>query len=181
MLFYETKLSGAFVIELEKFEDSRGFFARAWCEKEFESRGLASHLVQANLSYNKSEGTLRGMHYQIEPFGETKLLRCISGAIYDVIIDLRPGSPTHMQWFGVELNANNRKMFYVPENFAHGFITLEENTEVFYQVSQFYSPAHERGVRYNDPAFGIEWPLDVQVISDKDKSWPDFSKQFRVA
>lgn len=176
MVFTETKLPGAFIIELEKFEDERGFFARAWCKKEFESQGLASHLVQANLSYNKSKGALRGMHYQIAPFGETKLLRCIRGAIYDVIIDLRPGSQTHKHWFGVELNANNRKMFYVPEHFAHGFITLEENTEVFYQVSQFYSPVHERGVRYNDPAFGIKWPLDVQVISEKDKSWPDFSE-----
>ncbi len=173
MIFTKTKLKDAYIIEIEKWEDKRGFFARSWCQREFDAHGLISHLVQANISFNKKKGTLRGMHYQIAPYGETKLVRCIRGAIYDVIIDLRPDSPNCKQWIGVELTADNRKMLYVPENFAHGFITLEDNTEVFYQVSQFYSPEHERGVRYNDPAFGIKWPLDIEVISDKDKSWPD--------
>jgi dTDP-4-dehydrorhamnose 3,5-epimerase len=176
MVFNEAKLPGAFIVELEKFEDPRGFFARAWCKNEFESHGLASTVMQANLSYNRSKATLRGMHYQIEPFAETKLLRCISGAIYDVIIDLRPASKTYKQWLGVELSAKNRKMIYVPQGFAHGFISLESNTEVLYHVSQFYSQCHERGVRYDDPAFGIEWPLGVEVISEKDRSWPDFSE-----
>jgi len=174
MIFAETKLKGAYVIEIEKLEDKRGFFARAWCQKEFESHGLVSRLVQTNISFNRRKGTLRGMHYQVAPCEETKLVRCTRGAIYDVIIDLRPDSPTFKQWMGVKLTADNYKMLYVPENFAHGFQTLEDNTEVTYQVSQFYSPESERGVRYDDPAFGIEWPLEVRVISDKDGSWPGF-------
>jgi len=174
VIFAETKLKGAFVIEIEKLEDERGFFARAWCQKEFEAHGLISQLVQANISYNKMRGTVRGMHYQKAPYAETKLVRCTRGAIYDVAIDLRQGSPTYKQWIGVELTAGNYRMLYVPEGFAHGYQTLEDDTEVFYQVSQFYSPEHERGVRYDDRAFRIEWPIDVQVVSDKDKSWPDY-------
>ena len=174
MLFHETKLVGAFVIELEKREDTRGFFARGWCQKEFEDHGLVAQVVQTNISFNRKKGTLRGMHYQAAPFEETKLVRCVRGGIYDVIIDLRPESPTYKQWIGVELTAENYKMLYVPENFAHGLQTLEDDTEVIYQVSQFYTPGAERGLRWNDPAFRIEWPQDIEVISDKDADWPDY-------
>ena len=174
MLFHETRLEGAFVIELEKREDTRGFFARGWCQKEFEDHGLVAQVVQANISYNKKKGTVRGMHYQVAPVEETKLVRCVRGGIYDVIIDLRPESPTYKQWIGVELTAENNKMLYVPENFAHGLQTLEDDTEVIYQVSQFYTPGAERGIRWNDPAFRIEWPQDIEVISDKDADWPDY-------
>jgi dTDP-4-dehydrorhamnose 3,5-epimerase len=174
MIFTEAKLMGAYIIEIEKREDERGFFARGWCQNEFEAYGLVPHVVQANISYNKKRGTLRGMHYQIAPYEETKLVRCTRGALYDVIIDLRPASPTYSQWFGVELTAENYKMLYVPEGFAHGFITLQDETEATYQVSQFYTPGSERGLRYDDPAFRIEWPAEVQVISEKDKNWPDY-------
>jgi dTDP-4-dehydrorhamnose 3,5-epimerase len=174
MRFTEVHLKGAYIVELEKLSDERGFFARSWCKKEFERHGLKPYVVQANVSFNKKKGTLRGMHYQTSPHEETKLVRCTRGAIYDVIIDLRPDSPTYKQWLGVELTANNYKMLYVPENFAHGFQTLQDNTEVTYQVSQFYAPGAEKGIRWEDRAFGIEWPLEVQVISDKDKSWPDY-------
>ena len=176
MIFHETKLKGAFVIELDRQEDERGFFARAWCRKEFEAHDLNRNLVQANVSYNHKRGTLRGMHYQVAPYEETKLVRCFRGAIYDVIVDLRPDSPTYLQWFGVELTAENRRMLYVPEGFAHGFQTLEDDTEVFYQVSQFYTPAAERGARWDDPTFAIEWPAAKRrVISVKDQNWPLFS------
>jgi len=174
MIFTETKLNGAYVIEIQKLEDIRGFFARVWCKNEFETHGLISHLTQTNISFSKKEGTLRGMHYQVEPNQESKLIRCTKGAIYDVIIDLRPNSPTYKKWLGVELTAENYNMLYVPEDFAHGFQTLEDDTEVVYQVSQFYSPQSERGVRYNDPAFGIRWPIEVQVVTDKDKNWADY-------
>jgi dTDP-4-dehydrorhamnose 3,5-epimerase len=174
MVFTETKLKGAYIIELGKIEDERGFFARAWCRKEFEAKGMTGRVVQANVSFNKKKGTLRGMHYQLHPYEESKLVRCTRGSIYDVIIDLRPHSTSFKQWIGVELTAGNYKMLYVPEGFAHGFQTLEENTEVTYQVSQFYTPGAERGVRYDDPAFGINWPLDVQVISEKDEFWADY-------
>ena len=172
MIFRETTLKGAFVIEIEKFEDTRGFFARAWCQKEVEANGLVSRVVQTNISFNKKRGTLRGMHYQVAPYEQVKLVRCTRGVIYDVIIDLRPDSPTFRKWTGVELTAENYTMLYVPENFAHGFQTLEDNTEVTYQVSQFYSPESERGVRYDDPVFQVEWPLPVEVISEKDIAWP---------
>ena len=174
MIFTETKLPGAYLIDIEKREDERGFFARSWCQKEFEAHGLVPRVAQANISFNKYKGTLRGMHYQAAPFAETKLVRCTRGAIYDVIVDLRPDSPTCMQWLGVELTAENYKMLYVPEGFAHGFQTLIDNTEATYQVSQFYTPEAEGGLRYNDPTFNIDWPLEVQVISDKDRNWPDF-------
>lgn len=174
MIFTETKLKGAYIVDLEKREDERGFFARGWCQNEFEAHGLTPRVAQVNISSNKKRGTLRGMHYQIAPYEETKLVRCTRGALYDVIVDLRPASPTYRQWFGVELTADNYKMLYVPEGFAHGFITLQDETEATYQVSQFYTPGSERGLRYNDPAFGIEWPAEVQVISEKDKSWPDY-------
>ena len=175
MIFKETQLKGAFIVEIEKREDVRGFFARVWCEKEFEARGLSFQPVQANIAFNVKKGTLRGMHYQVAPYEEAKLIRCIRGALYDVIVDLRPESSTYKQWIGVELTAKSHTMLYVPEGFAHGYQTLEDNTEGFYQVSQFYHPEAERGLRYDDPSFGIKWPMYVQVISDKDKRWPDFS------
>ena len=174
MKFTETKLKGAFVIEIEKLIDDRGFFARSWCRKEFEAHGLTDRVVQANVSFNHKKGTLRGMHYQIAPYQECKLVRCTRGAIYDVIIDLRPDSTTYKQWIGVELTADNYTMFFVPEDFGHGFQTLTDDTEVTYQVSQFYTPGSEKGIRFDDSAFNIQWPLEVTTTSDKDRSWPDF-------
>ena len=174
MIFKETRLNGAFVIEPEIIEDERGFFARTWCRREFEEQGLNSNLVQCNISFNGKRGTLRGMHYQVAPHEEAKLVRCTLGAIYDVIIDLRSDSPTYKQWLSVELSAENRKMIYIPERFAHGFITMEDNTEVFYQMSEFYSPECARGLRWNDPAFNIVWPVEVTVVSEKDNKYCDF-------
>jgi dTDP-4-dehydrorhamnose 3,5-epimerase len=174
MIFNETKLKGAYIIDIEPHSDERGFFARAWCQKEFETHGLVANVAQANLSYNRKQGTLRGMHYQLSPYAETKLVRCIRGSIYDVIIDLRPDSPTFQQWIGVELSAANRRMLYVPESFAHGFQTLEDEVEVLYQVSEFYTPGAERGLRYNDARFAIQWPQEVTVISEKDQNWADY-------
>ncbi len=175
MIFTETGLKGAFFIDIEKREDHRGFFARTWCRKEFEEHGLTVHPAQANVSFSRHKGTLRGMHYQVAPFEESKLLRCTRGAIYDVIIDLRPDSPTYRKWIGVELTSDNYRMIYVPEKFAHGFQSLEDDSEVVYQVTQFYAPGSERGIRWNDPAFDIRWPMEVQVISDKDRDWPDYA------
>lgn len=176
MIFEETKLKGAYIIHPERLEDDRGFFARAWCKKEFKQRGLRAELVQCNISYNKLRSTLRGMHYQLKPYEETKLVRCTAGAIYDVIIDIRPDSSTYKQWIGVELSAANRTMLYVPRGFAHGYVTLVDNAEVFYQVTEFYAPGVERGIRWNDPEFSILWPNAASlVISEKDKTWPDFS------
>jgi dTDP-4-dehydrorhamnose 3,5-epimerase len=173
--FIETKLRGAFIIEPERLEDERGFFARTWCRKEFEARGLNPCLVQCNISFNRNKGTLRGMHFQIPPHAEAKLVRCTMGAIYDVILDLRPDSPTIKQWVAVELTAENRKMLYAPEGLAHGFLTLIDNTEVFYQMSASYHPESARGVRWDDPAFAILWPLDRPGhISVRDKSLPLF-------
>ena len=174
MIFTETKLPGAFVIDLEKHADERGFFARTFCEQEFKAQGLNPDVVQCNVSFNKRKGTLRGMHFQVAPFAEAKLVRCTSGSIYDVIIDLRPSSPAFKQYFAVELSAGNRKMLYIPEAFAHGFQTLENDTEVFYQMSQNYSPEHARGVRWDDPAFGISWPEDERIIVERDRNYPDF-------
>lgn len=174
MNFMETKLSGSYVIEPERLEDGRGFFARAWCKREFEERGLDANPVQCNISFNRKRGTLRGMHLQLPPYEETKLVRCTRGSIYDVIIDLRPDSGTYLKWVGVELSAENGKMLYVPGGFAHGYLTLEDSTEVFYQVSQFYAPGAEAGVKWDDPVFGIEWPEPGAVISEKDRSWPDY-------
>jgi dTDP-4-dehydrorhamnose 3,5-epimerase len=174
MIFTETELKGAYSIDLERREDDRGFFARTWCQQEFEAHGLVARIVQANTSYNKVKGTLRGMHYQRAPYAETKLVRAVRGAIYDVIVDLRPDSVTYKRWIGVELTADNRRALFVPEGFAHGFITLEDNTDVSYQVSAFYTPGAEGGARYNDPAFDIQWPVPVSVISEKDAAWPDY-------
>jgi dTDP-4-dehydrorhamnose 3,5-epimerase len=174
LIFSETKLPGAFVIELELHTDQRGFFARAYCHEEFEAHGLKLHVLQCNVSFNRYKGTLRGMHFQAAPFGEAKLVRCTSGSIHDVIIDLRPSSPTFKQYFGVELSAENRKMLYIPEEFAHGFQTLQDNTEVSYQMSQVFSAPHARGVRWDDPAFGVEWPLGERIIIERDRNYPDF-------
>ena len=174
MIFTETKLKGAFVIDIERLADDRGFFARSFCEKEFKDHGLNPRVVQGNISFNEKKGTLRGMHYQIKPFEEVKLVRCTRGAIYDVIVDLRSDSPTFKQYFGLLLTAHNRLSLYVPAGFAHGFITLEDDTEVFYQMSEFYSPEHARGFRWNDPAFGIEWPLEPAMISERDRLYTDF-------
>lgn len=172
MIFHETKLKGAFIVELDKKEDHRGFFARAFCAKEFEQHGLRPQVVQANMSYNNKKGTLRGMHYQVAPASEPKFIRCIRGAIWDVIIDMRPESPTYLEHIGVELSADNRRAIYVPDMFAHGNQTITEDSELLYLVGEYYTPGCERGVRYDDPAIGIKWPLPVTVISDKDKSWP---------
>src|SRR5690606_3431192 len=167
MRFTETKLKGAFILDLELREGPRGFFARTCCQKEFEAHGLKPVVAQCNCSFNHKKGTMRGMHYQVPPAAETKLVRCTRGAIYDVIIDLRPESPTYRQWIGVELTEHNRRQLYVPEMFAHGYLTLTDNAEVAYQVGEFYTPGYERGIRYDDPAFQIEWPVAIEVISDK--------------
>lgn len=172
MIFKETKLRGAHIIRPELIEDERGFFARTWSQEEFAARDLNPGIVQCNSSFNKQRGTLRGMHYQIPPHEEAKLVQCTAGAIYDVIIDLREDSPTRSKWIGVELSASNRLMVYVPEGFAHGFQTLEDDTEVFYQVSAYYHPESARGVRWDDPAFGIDWPLEVTTISERDREHP---------
>ncbi len=175
MIFKETRLKGSFIIELEKIIDDRGFFSRAWCQKEFQDHGLNQNFVQCNLSFNATKGTLRGIHYQIAPYAEAKIIRCTRGKIYDVIVDLRQESSTYLQWLSFELSSENRKMLYVPENFAHGYLTLADNTEVFYQVSQFYSPGSECGIRWNDPLINIKWPrIANPIISEKDKKWPDF-------
>ena len=174
MKFTETPLQGAYLITPELLEDERGFFARSFCRHEFADHGLNADFVQGNLSFNKLKGTLRGMHYQAHPHAEVKLVRCTAGAIYDVIIDLRAESPTFMNWFAAELTAENYQQLYVPKGFSHGYQTMEDHTEVSYQVSSFYSPASERGVRWNDPAFGIAWPLAVSFISCKDAAHPDW-------
>lgn len=172
MLFTETKLKSAFIIDLEPRQDHRGFFARTFCAKEFEAHGLKPAVAQCNLSFNHKKGTLRGMHYQIPPAAETKLIRCTQGAIYDVIVDMRPESPTYLQHIGVELTAENRRALYVPEMFAHGYQALSDGAEVIYQVGEFYTPGYERGMRYNDPVLKIDWPLPVSEISEKDAAWP---------
>lgn len=174
MIFTETKLKGAFIIEVEKKEDERGFFGRSWCAKEMEDHGLNVNIRQANISFNKTKGTLRGMHYQIAPHQEAKLVRCSGGSIYDVIIDLRKDSATFKHWIGVELTQENYKMLYVPEDFAHGFITLEDNCEISYLMSEFYVPGAAATIRWNDPLFKIEWPLEPAVMSEKDRTQADF-------
>jgi dTDP-4-dehydrorhamnose 3,5-epimerase len=176
MIFTETKLKDAYIIDLEVRGDDRGGFARTFCAKEFEEHGLKPAVAQCNLSFNYKAGTIRGMHYQLPPAAETKLMRCIKGAIYDVIIDMRPDSPTYLQHFGIELTAENRRALYIPDMFAHGYQALTDGAEVAYQVSEFYTPGYERGVRYDDPAFGIEWPLPATVISEKDSAWVPFEK-----
>jgi dTDP-4-dehydrorhamnose 3,5-epimerase len=176
MIFSGTALKDAWLVDIEKREDERGFFARAWDRREFEARGLNPDLAQCNISFNSREGTLRGMHFQARPHEETKLVRCTRGSLFDAIIDLRPGSPTYKKQLGVVLTADNRRMLYVPEGFAHGFLTLEDATEVFYQISELYAPESQRGVRWNDPAFAIAWPAEPKIISERDRSYPDFGR-----
>ncbi|HYT26716.1 MAG TPA: dTDP-4-dehydrorhamnose 3,5-epimerase [Actinomycetota bacterium] len=173
MIFTETGLRGAFVVDLEPIADDRGFFARSFDQKEFAGHGLAPSFVQCNVSQNRRRGTLRGMHWQAAPYEEGKLVRCVRGAIHDVIVDLRPESPTLGEHVAVTLTAANRTMLYVPEGFAHGFLTLADDTEVFYQISAFHAPGHARGARWDDPQLGIDWPAEVAVVSERDRAWPD--------
>lgn len=177
MKFIETPLKGAFVVEQEAFSDDRGYFARAYCKDELAAIGADYEFVQANMSGNAKAGTLRGLHYQDETAPEAKFLRCITGAVYDVIVDMRPDSPTRLQWFGVELTAENRKAILVPPLFAHSYLVLSDGAEVFYQTSHAYAPGVEHGVRWNDPAVGIKWPAPVTDVSEKDRSWPDLTEQ----
>lgn len=172
MRFTTTPLVSAFVIDIESYDDPRGFFARTYCEKEFLAHGIDKRPVQSNVSFNALRGTVRGMHYQRAPHAEAKLVRCTAGSIFDVIVDLRENSPTCHQWFGLELNSITHRALYIPEGFAHGFQTLEDNTEVFYQMFDFFQPGHADGLRWNDPALGIEWPLDAAAISDRDRDYP---------
>jgi dTDP-4-dehydrorhamnose 3,5-epimerase len=174
MVFIDTGLPGAYVVDLEKHEDERGFFARSWCEREAEANALIPRFVQCNVSFNKLKGTLRGLHYQLPPYAEAKLVRCTRGAIYDVIVDLRAESATFLQWFAVELTANNHKMLYIPKRFAHGFQTLEDQTEVFYQMSDFYVPEAASGIRWDDVRVAVRWPHEVTAISAKDRQYQDF-------
>jgi dTDP-4-dehydrorhamnose 3,5-epimerase len=174
MIFTPTGLEGAFLIEPELISDERGFFTRTFCQNEFELMGLSNKFVQNNISQNKIQGTLRGMHFQKRPFPEAKLLSCIHGGIYDVIVDLRAGSSTFTHWFGANLTAENRKMLYIPEGFAHGFLTLFDDSQILYQMSEFFQPQCSAGVRWNDSAFAINWPGQVLVISDQDATFPDF-------
>jgi dTDP-4-dehydrorhamnose 3,5-epimerase len=174
VLFHETKLAGAYVIEIERRADERGFFARTFCEREFAAHRLPTRFPQSNLSYNRQAGTLRGMHYQANPYRESKLIRCATGSIYDVIVDLRPSSPTRLEWVGVELTAESGRALFVPEGFAHGFITLSDDTNVTYQMGEFYQPDAARGIRWNDPCLSIRWPREPAVIAERDASYPDF-------
>jgi dTDP-4-dehydrorhamnose 3,5-epimerase len=174
MIFNKTTLEGVYLIDIEKHKDERGFFARTWCRREFEEHSLNPQLVQCNLSYNKKRGTLRGMHFQAALYEEAKLVSCTQGAIFDVVIDMRSGSPTFKSYLSVTISAEAHNMLYVPEGFAHGFLTLTEDTYVYYQMSEYYTPEYARGVRWDDPAFGIKWPENVNVISERDANYPDF-------
>jgi dTDP-4-dehydrorhamnose 3,5-epimerase len=176
MIVTPSPLAGAVILDLELQHDGRGFFARTWCAREAEASGLNPRLAQASVSYNKRRGTLRGMHYQVSPHEEAKLVRCTRGSIHDVVIDLRAGSSSLGRHFAVTLSAENRRMLYVAEGFAHGFQTLEDDTEVCYQISEFYAPAAARGVRWDDPAFGIEWPLADPILNERDRGYPDFTR-----
>jgi dTDP-4-dehydrorhamnose 3,5-epimerase len=176
MRFIRAQLIGAFVVEPDRIEDERGFFARTFCSEEFSAQGLNPQLVQCSVSFNRRRGTLRGMHYQVAPSREAKLVRCTRGAVYDVILDLRPGSATYRQWTAAELTAENGRTLYVPEGVAHGFQTLADETEVFYQMSEFYAPKHGRGVRWSDPAFAIRWPISEPILSERDRTYPDFDR-----
>jgi dTDP-4-dehydrorhamnose 3,5-epimerase len=174
MIFRPAGIEGVWTMEIERLEDDRGFFARTWDGAEFVERGLNGRLAQCSISYNRLRGTLRGMHYQAPPHEEAKLVRCTAGAIFDVAVDLRPGSSTYCRWFGVELTAENRSALYVPEGCAHGFVTLTDDAEVAYQITEFYAPSVAAGVRWDDPAFGITWPIEISVINERDASYPDF-------
>jgi dTDP-4-dehydrorhamnose 3,5-epimerase len=187
MVFTETRLRGAFVIDLERREDERGFFARAFCQHEFEAHGLRPVIAQANIGFNRLKGTVRGMHFQYPPAAETKLVRCSRGAVFDIIVDLRPESPTYLQSVGVELSADNHRGIYIPERFAHGYQALDDNTETTYHVGEFYTPGSEGGLRYDDPGLGLTWPLPVSVMSAKDRQWgslldvePELQSRMRI-
>ncbi|MCB0190823.1 MAG: dTDP-4-dehydrorhamnose 3,5-epimerase [Anaerolineae bacterium] len=176
MEFAATNIADAFVIDIKKFEDHRGFFARGWCLNTFADHGIHFTPVQANIGFSAKKGTLRGLHYQAAPHQEAKLIRCVKGAVFDVIVDVRPESATYKQWFGLELSADNYTMLYIPEGCAHGYLSLQDNSEVFYQVSQFYAPGFEQGIRWDDPTFAIDWPIQENlIISDKDQNWPAFA------
>lgn len=174
MLFSETTIEGAFILDVRKIEDERGFFGRAFCSQEFEKKGLKTTMVQTNISSNRVKGTLRGLHMQVAPHEEAKLVRCTKGSIFDVLVDLRENSPTFLNWYGTELTDESYRMLYIPEGCAHGYLTLADHTDVMYQVSQYYSPTAERGFLWNDPAFSIQWPITPVVISEKDKNQPKF-------
>lgn len=175
MVFVETKLQGVYILDVEKREDERGFLARTFCREEFEAHGLDPRVAQCSTSFNKQKATLRGMHYQVAPHAEVKVVRCTAGAIYDVAVDLRPESLTHKQWVAVELTEDNRRAIYIPAGCAHGFLTLVDNSEVYYQISEFYHPQAARGVRWNDPALGIQWPFsEGPIVSEKDRSYADY-------
>ena len=177
MKFVATAVAGSYLVEQSPHGDDRGFFARVWCASEFAAQGLSASFVQCNESHSRRRGTLRGLHYQAAPYGEVKLVRCIRGSIFDVLVDVRPGSPTYRRWFGAELTAANRTMLYVPEGCAHGYLTLEDDSAVMYPVTREYHAAAERGIRWNDPAFAIAWPdVGPFVLSAKDQSWPDYVK-----
>lgn len=179
MIFTETKLKGAWLVEIKKIEDDRGFFGRSWCQQEFKEHGLNGNICQINTSLALKKGTVRGLHYQVDPYQEAKFIRCTRGSILDVMVDLRPDSPTFMQWLGHELTPDNYQMAYIPENFAHALVSLEDNSEVYYSVTQPYTPGAEGGIRWNDPAIGIDWPVDILHVSEKDQNHPDFDpKQF---
>ena len=178
MIFTETRLKGAYIIDTKKIGDDRGFFGRIWCQKEYEMYDLKTHIVQSNIGVSRQKGTLRGLHFQKPPYQEVKIVRCSRGAIFDVIVDLRPNSPTYKQWFGVELNEENTRMIYVPEGFAQGYQTLVDDTEMYYHTTNFYAPEAAFGVRFDDPAFQIEWPLPITIISDNDRKWPDYETPF---
>ena len=172
MIFHETPIKGAFIVDLDMRSDDRGFFARSFCAREFEEHGLSPRVVQANLAYNHHKGTVRGMHYQVAPASGSKFIRCVGGAVWDVIVDLRPDSPTLHQSFGVELSAENRRAIYVPEMCAHGYQSLVDGTEMLYLVDEYYAPDCERGIRHDDPAAPVAWPLPVTAVNDRDQSWP---------
>jgi dTDP-4-dehydrorhamnose 3,5-epimerase len=178
MRFYETELHGAWLVDLDPSHDDRGFFSRIFCTKEFAAQGLETNFVQHNVSFSASRGTLRGMHFQAPPHGEVKVVECVRGAVWDVIIDVRPQSPSFGRWKSVELTAENRRQLYIPVGFAHGFVTLSDDAEVRYLISSFYEPSAASGFRHDDPAFAISWPVPITVISDKDRGWPDFSTTF---
>ena len=178
MQFNKTPLVGAYTIDLDKLGDDRGFFARLYCSDEFSNAGLINSFVQINNSLTKEKGTLRGMHYQLPPVAEVKVVRCVRGSLFDMILDIRPDSPTFGKYYGETLSAENRRMMYVPQGFAHGFLTLEDDTEAFYLVSSPYGPEQERGIRFNDPEFKMDWPLEPEEISEKDRSWPDFDSEW---
>jgi len=176
MLFQKTPLAGCYVIEPQRIQDHRGFFTRVWCRKELEEQGLKAEVLQSNVGFSLRKGTLRGLHFQRPPHAEVKIVRCTRGAMFDVVVDLRPRSVTHGQWFGIELTEENGKMIYVPEGFAQGYVTLVDNTEMNYHTSKMFDRESATGVRFDDPAFGIQWPIDCAVISDQDRSWPDYDR-----